>query len=75
MFIRGRWVYSCAPWGSSGSLWLIGYIRILPGGGRVQWRSGAPWRSSDSIGIVEFIHVHPGIVGLIWPRCVDTNSP
>ena len=33
-FVRCRWVHCCAPWGSSGSFGIAGYIGVRP---RVRW--------------------------------------
>ena len=34
-FIQGRWVYSGAPWGSSGSFGVVGFAWVHPGGRQV----------------------------------------
>ena len=49
VFIRGRWVHWGAPCVSSGSLGLVGFIRVRPGG-----------RLVHPIGVVGFIRVRPG---------------
>ena len=63
-FIRGRWVHSGVPWGSSGSFRIVRFIRVHPAVFRVYSgryvHSGAPWGSSGSFGVVRFIRVRPG---------------
>ena len=54
-FMRGRWVHSGAPWGSSG---VVGVTRVRPG---VRWvHPGAPWESLSSSGVVGFTLVCAG---------------
>ena len=48
-FIRGRWVYSGAPWGSSGSFGIVGFIRVFPGGRCVHSRSLGSFRCALAV--------------------------
>ena len=74
-YIRCRYVHSCAPWGSLGSLW---FIRVCPGGhgcalvvvGFILGRcvhSDTPWGSLGSFEVVGFMWVrrwvHSGSLG------------
>ena len=74
-FVRVRWIQSDAPYWSSDSFGLVGFIHAWPGGRRVlfgfvgftrvrpagRWvHSGEHLRSSCSFGFVGFIRAHPG---------------
>ena len=59
-FIRGRYVRSCAPWWSLGSLWVVGIVWVLPGG---RWvHSGSLVSFGCNVGYLGSFEV----VGLVW---------
>ena len=90
-FIWGHWVSSGALCGSLGSLWVVRYIMVCPGGRRVHLGSlaGAPSGSLSvagliwsALGVVGFIlgrwinsACALGVVGFIWGRWAHSRAP